>query len=747
MAGTDRLAWMASLGLVVGGVVGLAATTAQAQFPFGGPPTHFELSDAVQLDQVDAETKAHLEQVRQFIATSQWTEAIEILTRLLESPGSKVIAVTPRRYVNLRTYCHLQLASLPPEGLALYRDRVDAAAEQLLAGAGGDEVGLRRVVDQYFASRWADDALLALGEIALERGDYGAARGAWEPLVVRPTNPEAALTWLAYPDTNLDRASILARLVLVSIVEDSPERAAMELARFRQEYPRAEGRLGGRTVVLADALAELLAASVDWLPRTSPSDWSTFAGSPTRSRVQPPLGELGQVLWRRPLPPITGGDYGYPSRRIAEDRMMLLSYHPLVVGRLVLVATEHDIRAYDARSGEPAWGDDPVIFRADPPADELSRAGRNALGAQRFTLTAVGHRLLARIGNPVTTSPHDNLLQTQPGTLVCLDLAAEGRVLWQAEPPKGPWAFEGAPLADGGRLYVGLRRGGGWPQAHVQCLDLETGRPLWRQFVCSAETPAQGQIDETTHQLLTLDGDTLYYATHLGAVAALQTLDGRLKWVTLYPRARSGDLTQRATHFFRDLAPAIIDRGRVLVAPADSRLIMALDAPTGMLLWEMTSELNQAHPIHLLGVAGNHLIATGDKVCWLDVETGKAAQMPWPDGPTPKGCGRGLLAGQEILWPTRESIYCLDPWTGGLRRELRLSNHGIPEGRGGNLVLGPEVLVIATGDELLGVALAGPAARRSVTARGGPTTRAPFSGPEGRPAALATRVVFPSWTE
>ena len=62
--------------------------------------------------------------------------------------------------------------------------------------------------------------------------------------------------------------------------------------------------------------------------------------------------------------------------------------------------------------------------------------------------------------------------------------------------------------------------------------------------------------------------------------------DGRLLWVSLYPRARRGDLAKLAPHWRRDLNPCVLDRGTLLVAPADSPRIFAFDAATGQILWQ-----------------------------------------------------------------------------------------------------------------------------------------------------------------
>src|SRR5581483_3275315 len=122
------------LGLILGWLLGLMATPAVHAQPFLGlQNTPVELSDSVHLDEINSSTKTHLEQVRALVANEQWDEAIETLRRVMESHGGKVVAVSPRRYISVREYCHLQIAKLPAAALALYRDRVDPQAERWYA--------------------------------------------------------------------------------------------------------------------------------------------------------------------------------------------------------------------------------------------------------------------------------------------------------------------------------------------------------------------------------------------------------------------------------------------------------------------------------------------------------------------------------------------------------------------------------------------------------------------------------------
>ena len=149
------------------------------------PSSQFELADTVQLDQVDNTVLAQWERVKALLADRQWDEAVEILRQLAESSEGKLLGVTNRRYVSLREWCQLQLAALPPEALKLYRARVDPVAQKWYEQgiAERNRRLLENVVQQAFASKYGDDALMALGEMSLESGDYVAARWYWERIL------------------------------------------------------------------------------------------------------------------------------------------------------------------------------------------------------------------------------------------------------------------------------------------------------------------------------------------------------------------------------------------------------------------------------------------------------------------------------------------------------------------------------------------------------------------------------------
>lgn len=742
-----------------------------------------ELSPEVYFDEAANEQREQLRRAASFLADKQYDEAVETLRRVLESPGTKLIRAVPgdnvpnefSRYVSLKEYGHLHLAALKksaPEALDLYRSRVDPLAERWFKQgvAERDERLLARIVDQLFNSTFGDDALYRLGEFALERGEYAKARECWErlsPLLRSPAKdkllPGAAAgrpLWLAlrgvkldeqwpdverfftqtaapvgllvYPDTDLNLADVRARLVLVSILEGSQERARLELELLKKLHAGAEGHVGGRTGKYADLLAEILSEAAAWTPVKAPADWRTFGGTQERgqvSRFEPDV--RGKPLWSVELPRLTADreQIGFGRQRIAEEFDGLLSYHPLLVhdpkaGDVVLLAEPGYVKAFSIATGQPAWpgAEEPgAIFPTSKREGDVADSGdfprrRPYVGVPRFTLTSHHTKLFARLGSPITAFKDENGRLKQPGNIVGLDLATQ-RKLFEIEPDGANWAFEGPPVTDGSRLYVAMRRSentSARSDAHLACFDAQTAELRWRRWICGANTPSKGQWDELTHTLLSLQDGVLYFNTNLGAVAAVTAEDGAVKWVARYPRApfRSHDLDRNDVHFFRDLTPCLIHDGLAICAPADCDRIFALDAATGQTVWE-TGKQRGADAVHLLGVGGGNVLASGDYLYWIDINSGTiVGQFPQPrsGGPgfaraDPPGFGRGILAGDNVYWPTREKIFVFRQqttktekgWSPIPVREIELTHRGVT---GGNLLMAKGILLIATSNKL-----------------------------------------------
>ena len=629
---------------------------------------------SIQVDTIPTFARTRLGQIDELLADRQWPEAVDALRDLVRDHGDQLVAVSGSGdglWIPLRSYAQRKLAHGPAAALAEYRRAVDPLVETKYQQAVNrrDRAALAEIFDQWFPSSWTDDALNALAELSLEAGDFVAARAAWRRLLP-PANGVTAAESNRYPDPSLSPSDVAARLVLVSILEGPATRSEKDVTEFNGRYPDATGSLAGRDARYADMLRSMAKASGGWPSHLRSTDWTTFGGGASRQALMADRIETGARRWMRA---IDEPESRHPGSRIARrgpQRAQQVSttsrYFPVTWQNIVLVANESRIVALDYRSGEPAWGlGRPVIYRADVqplPISNQRRAGVlrrmsrfRTSGQPRYTLTVVGDRLLARMGPAWTQYPQAGTPR-EGASLVCLDLAAQGRLEWKRPPDNGEWrwTFEGTPVSDGRHAYVCLRRAGVYPECHVACLDMKDGRTIWRQFVCTGRHAAGGNV-VISHNLLTLVGDTLYLNTNMGAVAALSTDKGELRWVRQYADVHASD-NNSSRAGGSDPSPCLVNRGRVFVAPDDSDLVMAIDADDGRLLWHVATRGDITELLGFrAGAQGGELIASGRRIWCLDEATGKAVWR-WPPGSDEvHSAGRGFVLGGNIYWPTSDN--------------------------------------------------------------------------------------------
>lgn len=693
--------------------------TGQAQREAGAPA-----SEGMFLD-VDAAAAKKLAAARELVAARQWGDAIELIRQVGEQHGPRLVAHSPRLYVTVQMYCDLVLSSLPPEGLAAYRQRTDPQARRWFEDARRerDEQALQRILARAFVSSYGDDTLLLLGDLAWEAGDLPRARGYWEKLLPpEATSPAGNLPdRLRYPDASIEPAAIRARLVLCSVLQRPAPQAARELAEFRRLYPEAQGILAGTKANLGDTLAfqaELARKSGGW-PRAVEAE--TFAGNPRRQTELPKPVDVGAVLWSVALDEFridaTGrrtddrfGDLPVPRplnlirQRVAGGPTQeALSYFPIVHGNLLLYCSDRAIYARDLLSDKPgqgAWGGDAAIFRLPREFGEALPAQSRRAGIPQFTLSVADNRVYARLGSLSSRGGVPGALSAD-SALVCLDLARQGDLTWQVKAHElpiegGGWIFDGAPLPAGDRVYATLRRHEPQLQLNVACFEARSGKMVWNRKIGLGLENLGGDFDEIHHQLLSIADERLYYCTNSGAVAALDARDGAVRWIAAYPRAEIptiSDFNRRQQH---GPNPCVIDGGRLYAAPADCDRVLAFDAESGRVLWSSEPRGN-AHQI--VGISSGRLIVAGDMLSALSIDDGRAAWTIGQSTPEAATYGRGALAGGLVYWPRREEIQLVDVATGKIRREVALAQqHGLAGG--GNIVLADGLMVLAQSNRL-----------------------------------------------
>lgn len=682
----------------------IAPVAAVAQSPDDPPNVYLDVS-------IDARNR--LRQIQSYLRQQQWPEATLALEKLIEAYPDKVVPVSPEAsdcFVSLRRYCHYQLATLPEEALTLYRKRVDPQANELWKKfeQTGDERHLERLAGEYFASSFTDRALDRLGDRALTLGYFSEAIGWWGPLLppawtdlgvgsipppadgdLKPAAAAPREIRLVFPHPRTDSARVAAKLTLAVLLEGDQARARALYQKLTREFPQARGTLAGKTSAYHEILRDLLAERDAMARPPEDENWPTYAGNARRSKVFPKPFDVGEVEWSWPIK--EEGPPNNPALRDPDDaanRDDNLPFHPIVVGQTVLLATDRSLRSFHLGTGkEDRWED----FRPE---------GGNRFndGFQRGnTLTAVGNRVLVRTGGNIEQRRFNQFGQQpfiQSSKLACYDWTQQ-RQLWETSSntlaEDGNVVFEGAPVAQGNQVFIAATRVDAMAQASVCCLDLESGKVRWRTLVCES-TLENDDGNAGARNLLTLADRTLYYCTNLGAVAALNSETGKIRWVATYARGRRpGPRSQMGIS--PEINPCVYEHGRLFVAASDAPRIQCLDAQTGRKLWEA-----QPAVTHVLGVAKGNLIVSGNRVWGIDVVSGKI-RWYWPENPV-RGYGRGILAGDYVYWPTKTEIHILDQETGRkgaasveLYNRLRL--------KAGNLVLGGDHLLIAQSNRLL----------------------------------------------
>lgn len=620
---------------------------------------------------------------RDLIAAQDWDAAFAALERLDGDFGASLLEIEPGRYLNVRHAITATLTGLPETGRSAYRRRVDPAMKLLFDEARNRHSPelMRQVVRDGFASSVGDDALDWLAEDAFESGDTDNARRWWTLLLPAPAGSTPQLL-LRVPDARLKPADVAARLVLCSLLQGDRVRAEHEVADFAARYGETSGSLAGRDGVLSDHLSALLDESRAWTPASRES----FAGSGAIGGAVGRGLDLAAIQWSQPLAPAApAGSAASERERSAQAAVPFVQ--PGIWNDVLIVPDTNAVRALSLADGSPRWPtdagtDDGTVYADLPAAGTLAP---NPPFAQNSCQVFDG-RCYVRLATPQSALPSTPLARA-PSRLVCLDLNAEGRLIWVAgsdefgEFPDG--CFSGSPLVSEGRVYIPVRWGSPQVEVGVACLDAGTGELRWHRQVCTAqESGSSGGQDSVG-----AGADSAYLLASQELLVACDAVTGALQWATTIAARTSRTASARPG--------AVVCRGgRVFAKPGDSNQVLAFAAEDGRRLWlfDPPSRVDD-----LLGIVGGRLIAAGDHLWGIDVATGRGWRFGFDD-PEGYGYGRGAIAGGRIYWPTHEELFVVEPQHGLLVDRILLDPaFGLT---GGNLTASGDRLTIATAASL-----------------------------------------------
>jgi outer membrane protein assembly factor BamB len=301
--------------------------------------------------------------------------------------------------------------------------------------------------------------------------------------------------------------------------------------------------------------------------------------------------------------------------------------------------------------------------------------------------------------------------------------AGSGKPVWSHEDPRplgDPFGLAGrlrtldvtsSPLVMGDAVYAAGAFYSGQFEAWAFAADRLTGAVRWtsRLGYGQQELNLFGRtLKEIPVAAMASDGERLFVQTNMGYVSCLDAATGRPLWtrgyreeeITLYENFWSTP-ERRCTW---SGSPPVLTGGLLLVAPADGRDLLALDAATGALRWAFPSRDGEGFQVprmyRLLGADDDRAYLAGTGVRALDLRTGKLAwEQSFPGGRfQEESGGRGVIADGKLYVPSTRGVYVMDARDGGsiLRSDPHPDAAEDPHARiGGNLVTteGAAVLV------------------------------------------------------
>jgi outer membrane protein assembly factor BamB len=518
-----------------------------------------------------------LDKARDKEVQKQWKTAAEFYQDALNKYSSRVVPITrdPDKgtyfYSGIAPIVQERISKWPAEGLTVYRNLYGPTAADLLSSAPpGENAALRNIFWNYFVTDAGKSAGLRLIDADLEAGDFNGAAWIGNRLL------------MLHPLLTADRGMITYRTALAFKWAGDSQQAQSLLNQLKQQSPNDIGSIGGKDMLLVDALASALAAPAP-VPTTRPTDADTYpayGGIGGRGDISPSSAKPGASLNSVQLtPPDVATMIGQNKTQFQNTDQLSLNNNlamgimPVVDAGALFFQDGRSVYAVDADSGSPLPG-----WLNTYGIEHHGQYHMNVFGRARDELLTVAvspMAVLAVMGQPDHGSLINNMnngmgmppqmagLQPANSTvkLVCLDRDT-GREMWTRTPAELPESaaalrtaeYGGTPLiipaAQSGRVagsnsppedsVLVVARGSKENQfddCYIVCLSEKTGQYRWSTYVGSATRnfDADGMVSEDP-SIMSLASGRVFVMTNLGIVASLDPSDGRLLWLNSYNR-------------------------------------------------------------------------------------------------------------------------------------------------------------------------------------------------------------------
>ncbi|WP_437186984.1 PQQ-binding-like beta-propeller repeat protein [Planctomicrobium sp. SH668] len=371
--------------------------------------------------------------------------------------------------------------------------------------------------------------------------------------------------------------------------------------------------------------------------------------------------QLVAQLWSIP---IAGNDSHQETR---SESQLAPEIFPALWNDVVIVSDAAGVRALNLQTGKSAW-----------PVDEhdegyLLQTSKRS-GSSRAEPAEPSYRGFIH---------EDYWYGIVDRRLVCLNLAAEGRLEWSLSPrdlvpitTRNAW-FSGDPILGGGTIFVPIRQLDVTPQSTIYRFTLK-GEETWRSTPFALKSH---QIAMKYDALAATDSHLLLYLGN-DELVAFDIPTKKLQWSTR--------VTSTSTQP-RQIAPnRILSTNEKFVVCADGNSGIAFNLEDGQKLWE----LRFATPVvRFCEESNGTFLCSGEQLTAFDAHT---LAERWRFGGVDlatSGFGRGVVRTPLLIWPTRDEIWVSDLQTGRVQRRIPLQQM-TGEG-GGNLLLTQNTVLIA----------------------------------------------------
>jgi outer membrane protein assembly factor BamB len=603
---------------------------------------------------------------------------------LKDDPRNAVFSNDERLYRPVRRLCHELLASLPPQGMTLYRSQYEVPAERALQAAGNIPPAylLEEIYNKYFATLTAARAMARASDLLMDQGKFRAAI------------QTSRLLMDVYPKSGREEAGIsdayLQLKIALCFQKLGDDDLAGEIIRSMQtESEENSLRIMGEVIAMGELGESDILGGLD-SPSTEPQRRTVAAFDGGREELVP-LWEY-RFFEAKPYRQASTSGRGRDTRGAfvvrgigGEGLTSAPRVRDYIPGNSVMFMTDRiafmdnfRLRVCELTSGRlESEGDGPLeiprIIRGQP---------RSRVPAYDFSSLRVANdsdRIYALLGSSSKTAK--GMSPVTENRIVAYAMPEMTRA-WSSDDHSEyrGLTFLATPTVFNQRLLVPFSHG---QTFGLQCINSSDGEPVYRVLIHRGGT----DMARPPASPVEVAGGMAYVLSNAGAMAAVDAYTGSLRWIRKYERvhplreqptrktSRNRNQIFFGGQIFSEVslpgfAPSEVHAvdGLVIFAPSDGRVLHCLDGASGEPVWMLSMGELQ----YLVGHNDQYLFAGGkNEVYCIGLHSGvrlwseKLERFAGSDS----WRGRGMVTDDLLVMPGNRELLVRSlsapdrPWT------------------------------------------------------------------------------------